>query len=264
MALAPDGTRYVAWQNSSGVAGSDIYVRRQPGSAVTHTISGHVRDRQGDPVPGTLVAARGGGSATTDSQGAFTITGVMTGTYTLTPVKSDWAFCPIQRTVSVPPNAEAQDFTGCSAEIAPEVVDFLTDSRVQIAHVSNAASDASVVGDYFLDKQAADAVQGVLNLVLDTVSLAGVNWKLVGPGLKHITTPGYKAALDASWRGWVAASERCTPPFSCSSSPSLAQPRPSPRMPRSQASSTPAAPGCSSSCSPSGPSTRSRISPDGR
>jgi len=70
-----------------------------PGS----TISGRVTDAASQPLTDVTVSAGAGSSATTDSNGAYTISGLAAGTYTLTPSKSGYSFFP--RTVSVPPDA---------------------------------------------------------------------------------------------------------------------------------------------------------------
>ena len=77
----------------------------------TYFVSGRVRDESNNPVSGVVVSAGTGGSATTNASGYYTITGLVTGTYTLTPTKSGYTFSPPSRTVSVPPSATGQDFT---------------------------------------------------------------------------------------------------------------------------------------------------------
>lgn len=79
-----------------------------------YSISGHVWDGNGDPLPGVTVSAGPGGSALTGLSGTYLITGVVTGTYTLTPSLSGWTFTPPTRVVTVPPNATGQNFVGQS------------------------------------------------------------------------------------------------------------------------------------------------------
>jgi pimeloyl-ACP methyl ester carboxylesterase len=78
----------------------------------TYTISGHVRDSNDNPISDVTVSAGAGGSAATNASGTYTLTGLITGTYTLTPTKAGYTFTPATRTVSVPPDATGQDFTG--------------------------------------------------------------------------------------------------------------------------------------------------------
>ena len=75
-------------------------------------ISGRVVDGSGLGISGVTVSAGSGGSATTDANGDYVINHVITGTYTLTPTKLCHSFSPPTRTVTVPPDAEDQDFTG--------------------------------------------------------------------------------------------------------------------------------------------------------
>ncbi|MEA3396853.1 MAG: carboxypeptidase regulatory-like domain-containing protein, partial [Chloroflexota bacterium] len=84
-----------------------------------YSIFGYVRDSNGNPIPGVVISAGAGGSATTDASGAYTISGLTVGTYTLIPSKSGWTFTPTTRTVSVPPDAPEQDFTGSSSRPIP-------------------------------------------------------------------------------------------------------------------------------------------------
>jgi len=86
-------------------------ILRYTGGDPTFFVSGHVRDSSGDPIPEVTVSAEAGGSATTDASGAYTISGLPAGTYTLTPSKSGYTFSPPTRTVSVPPDATGKDFT---------------------------------------------------------------------------------------------------------------------------------------------------------
>jgi len=81
----------------------------------TFTISGRVTDTHGDALSGVTVSAGAGVDATTNTNGDYAITDLITGTYTLTPGKSDYTFSPSSRTVSVPPSAAGQDFVGSYA-----------------------------------------------------------------------------------------------------------------------------------------------------
>lgn len=95
--------------------------------------------------------------------------------------------------------------SGGGLALAPDVVNFVTANRQQLQNVSQYARDVSTVGDYFLDKLDSDKVQRVVHIVFNSLDLLtrGISWARVGRGLNHITTPGYEAALKASWRGWV-------------------------------------------------------------
>jgi len=77
-----------------------------------YSISGRVTDASGNPIAGVTVSAIGGPSATTGSDGYYTIRWLPAGTYTVIPSKSGYTFSPPSRTVTVPPNATGVDFMG--------------------------------------------------------------------------------------------------------------------------------------------------------
>jgi len=80
-----------------------------------NSVSGQVTDGGGQPFAGVTISSGSAGTATTDSNGAYTISGLAAGTHTLTPSKSGYTFSPASRTVTVPPDAVGQDFTGVVA-----------------------------------------------------------------------------------------------------------------------------------------------------
>jgi len=121
LAAAPDGTLYVAWDESR-FEGTDVYVRQWEGGGPTFSVSGHVRDGKGHPLSGVQVSAGAGITATTDVSGTYTIVGLPAAAHTLTPTRSGYAFAPPSRTASVPPDAVGQDFTGVPNVYLPLVL----------------------------------------------------------------------------------------------------------------------------------------------
>ena len=109
MAVAPDGTPYVAWHDNSG-GDWEIYMRRWGGSGATYSISGRVTDGSNNSISGVTVTDGVGHTATTNSNGNYTLSGLTAGTYTITPSKSGYTFSPYSRIVSVPPSKTGQDF----------------------------------------------------------------------------------------------------------------------------------------------------------
>ncbi|MDP2936865.1 MAG: alpha/beta fold hydrolase [Dehalococcoidia bacterium] len=87
-----------------------------PTTTPTYSISGRVAYEKPDatpsPIPGVTVSDGAGHTATTDSNGNYTISGLPPGTYIITPSKDKHTFSPKSRTVAVPPNAAGQDFEG--------------------------------------------------------------------------------------------------------------------------------------------------------
>ena len=85
-----------------------IYILRFGGAC----ISGRVYDGNKSPIAGVTLTTNNGETATTDANGYYTFTDLITGTYTLTPTKIGHTFSPPLRTVSVAPDAAGQDFCG--------------------------------------------------------------------------------------------------------------------------------------------------------
>lgn len=82
------------------------------GTPVTYSISGNVRDDSGNPMAAVAISDGAGHRATTDGSGSYTLSGLVAGTYFLTPSKGGYVFLPASSTVSVPPDASGQDFVG--------------------------------------------------------------------------------------------------------------------------------------------------------
>ncbi len=84
-----------------------IYRNRQ-----THIVTGTIKTVSGLPVPGVQVDTVGHTfSGISNALGVYTLTELITGTYELIPSKDLFTFSPVSRTVSVPTNTLAQDFT---------------------------------------------------------------------------------------------------------------------------------------------------------
>jgi hypothetical protein len=82
---------------------TDIFVHDREGLAVGYSVSGHVTDTDGNPLPGVSISAGYGYSAITASQGDYTITGLLSGTYRIAPYLSGYYLSPMYRETSMPP-----------------------------------------------------------------------------------------------------------------------------------------------------------------
>jgi subtilisin family serine protease len=81
-------------------------------STPMYSISGTITTSTGTGISGVTVST-GSGSATTNSSGAYTLSGLSNGTYTLTPSLSGYTFSPASRSVTVnSADVTGQDFTG--------------------------------------------------------------------------------------------------------------------------------------------------------
>jgi hypothetical protein len=80
-------------------------------SPATYSISGRIADSGGSAISGVLVTASGGQNVATDANGNYTLSGLLAGSYTLTPSWTGITFSPVSRQVTVGPNAAGQNFT---------------------------------------------------------------------------------------------------------------------------------------------------------
>ncbi len=65
-----------------------------------------------DGIPGVTIRAGYLRTATTDTQGYYTLSGIPAGTYSITPSRTGYTFSPVLRSVRVPPDATAVNFAG--------------------------------------------------------------------------------------------------------------------------------------------------------
>ena len=126
---------------SDNLSGQDFTATRQ-----TYTVSGRIVDASGKALAGVTLTV-GGQSTTTTSDGNYTLSGLVAGNYTLTPMKSDYTFTPTSRNLPITGKLDGQDFVGASA--AQGLVD------VSISIYSNPSSTQRVAYEdivrYFAD-----------------------------------------------------------------------------------------------------------------
>jgi len=69
----------------------------------TYIVTGTIRAETGEPIAGVIVETVGyASSGLSDASGVYTLTGLVTGTYTLVPNSSYFTFSPVSRTIDVP------------------------------------------------------------------------------------------------------------------------------------------------------------------
>jgi formylglycine-generating enzyme required for sulfatase activity/uncharacterized membrane protein YgdD (TMEM256/DUF423 family) len=92
---------------------------------LTYSISGLVVDESSHPISGVTISAGAVYSTSTGTNGNYTLSGLFTGTYTITASNSSYTFIPVSRTVNLPPNATNIVFTGTllTYTISGQVVD---------------------------------------------------------------------------------------------------------------------------------------------
>ncbi len=78
---------------------------------VFYNIEGRVVNSQNTGIAGVTIRTDKGQQTTTDQTGAYKLSGLATGTYTITPSKSGITFSPASTTVNVPPSITTLNFT---------------------------------------------------------------------------------------------------------------------------------------------------------
>jgi PKD repeat protein len=112
------------------------------GGAATFAVSGSVTTSGGAGISGVNVSASGGGSATTDANGAYTLN-LANGTYTLTPSRSGYTFSPTTRSVTVSGAAVGgQNFTGTPPANVPPVANFTFTTSGLTANFTDTSTDS--------------------------------------------------------------------------------------------------------------------------
>ena len=116
------------------------------GSGTTYAISGTITSSTGAALGGVSVS-NGSSTVSTNSSGVYTFTGLINGTYTLTPSLSGYTFAPATRSVSVNgANVSGQSFTGTATTSSYSVSGTITTSAGAAlggVSVSNGSSTVS-------------------------------------------------------------------------------------------------------------------------
>ncbi len=110
--------------------------------ATTYAISGTVTTSGGTGISGVSVS-NGSTSTTTNASGAYTLSGVANGTYTLTPSLSGYTFSPTTRSVTVSSaNVTGQNFTGTPPANVPPVANFTFTTSALTASFTDTSTDS--------------------------------------------------------------------------------------------------------------------------
>lgn len=124
---------------------SDLTYKFRTADAPTYSIIGQVKDTQGVALPGVTLTA-GGKTTVSDGTGGYMITGLLAGTYTVTPTRSQYVFDPVSTDVVLgPDDASKVDFTGTLLTYAAHGT--ITEGGVGLAGVAVDADGHSAVTD---------------------------------------------------------------------------------------------------------------------
>jgi serine protease len=106
----------------------------------TYSVSGTITDSAGTGISGVTVSS-GSSTATTGSNGAYTLTGLGATTYTLTPSLSGYAFSPASRSVTINnANVTGVNFTGSTSSGGTQTYTNDTDYAIR----DNATVESSI------------------------------------------------------------------------------------------------------------------------
>ncbi|MBL8262710.1 MAG: proprotein convertase P-domain-containing protein [Xanthomonadaceae bacterium] len=147
MKLTLSATDYVA--EFVPVAGSTFTDRvtgtcNKASTGTTYSVSGSVTNSAGTGIAGVVVS-NGSVSATTSSTGAYTLSGLANGTYTLTPSLSGYTFSPTSRSVTVNSgNVTGQNFTGTASSSGSQT--YTNGADVAISDNATVESPVTVSG----------------------------------------------------------------------------------------------------------------------
>jgi len=109
------------WAGSLTVVGKRVYVAdgedgvwilEAPAAWVPHTISGRVMDDKGNPLPGATITAIGETSTQSDGNGYYTLTGLASKDYTISPSLPGYLFSPSSFSINLQDDLWNRNFTG--------------------------------------------------------------------------------------------------------------------------------------------------------
>jgi len=166
--------------------------------SIFYKVAGQVRDSTNNPLPGVFISASPGSSITTGASGYYTITNLIPGTYTLTPTLSGYAFSPPTRTVSVPPDATGQDFTGVADSIVNAINQFAVSSNARLNQVLAEAQHSAQDGDYFAVQRQEKQIQLIADAMLDTAGILAVPFSSINK-VKDLTKMQAPGVIGSGW-----------------------------------------------------------------
>lgn len=161
-----------------------------------YSISGRVTNAaDSTAMEGVQILDGSGHTATTGSDGTYTLGGLAAGTYTISPTKSGYYFDPINRSVGIGPDASGQDFLG----FANGSILLTADPGFNSIHISwEPASYATVTG--YRVQRATPTAQDTYAVITTTTELDYFD----STGL--IQDQNYCYKVDAMASGSVVAS----------------------------------------------------------
>lgn len=91
---------------------SDVFVHDRGGTTSGYSISGHIMDWDGKPIPNVQVMDEFENQTYTDLNGNYFLPNLEGNTHTIIPSMDGYTFSPRSRSVSIPPSRQNQNFVG--------------------------------------------------------------------------------------------------------------------------------------------------------
>lgn len=180
-ATAGDVTNSSASSNNPSTDGTNAQVSSICVGTASYNVSGYVYDSDRNPVPGVTITDGVGDSALTDSDGYFVLTGLLAGTYTITPSKNGYSFSPLSLTESVPPSVSTPNFiaTALPSTVTDAINHLASDSNNRIDEILQEGLHSAQDSDYFATQKSADEVKLIAEGMVDTVGTLAEGFKSV-------------------------------------------------------------------------------------
>jgi len=163
-------------------------------ASVGGTVSGSVKDINGNPLAGAAVALAGARSyaATSDARGAFTVTGVAPGTYVVRAAKGGYQTAS-QRGIAVMA-ARTTTVAFALLPVTLQTIAYVTSNRGG-PHFNDTTAAVNVVTQQSFENQAQTQVMQILNQVPGVqISLPGGSTNGAAPG--SVTVPNIRGAAS--------------------------------------------------------------------
>jgi hypothetical protein len=197
--MSPEGNGLVTLRDLTGetdltlpaIVASPVYWLKEPsaGSPEMYLVSGRVTTAEGAPLAGAIILLEGNPKATTGEDGAFVISGLAPGKYSLQVQLNGSNFDPRQRKVSLPPDVLDADFSsdqsaaasgGSSVEnppiqVTPPAEPVLTLAPGLAGMVQSALEQYGIMYESWMAYAAAIICLAILGLLV----IGGVAWYLL-------------------------------------------------------------------------------------
>jgi DNA-binding beta-propeller fold protein YncE len=204
-------TLYVASVNGT----ISVFALNPPTAPAAFSVNGVIQNAQGVPASGVTVRATGpGGNATavTDAMGLFVLTGLPTGTYTITPMSASFSFGPASQSVTV----NGANIRGLTFQANPPIVPnsyTLSPWTMIGAGVTTTATvtlnQPAPVGGAVLTLSASDPKAAkVPSTVTVPAGQSSVSFPVQGSGVSATTT----VTLNATYNGGTAGTSLTVAP----------------------------------------------------